>query len=62
MIREDIELPGVLEASHWSDLFDKVTHLYARVVMSHEGDPNCDLILEVFRQAGYRVPPAGTCA
>jgi hypothetical protein len=36
-----------------------IAHVYARIVVGSENDPNCDQILASLRQAGLDVP--GTC-
>lgn len=38
-----------------------VSYTYARTVVGSENDPNCDLILDVFRQAGFSVPASAAC-
>jgi hypothetical protein len=58
----DTELRGMLLAQQMpSDAeLSAVAHVYARIVLGSESDPNCDQILTSLRQAGFRVP--GACA
>jgi hypothetical protein len=57
----DPDFLGMLAAARLTTEQNIISHVYARTVLGNESDPNCDQILNAFRQAGFRVPRVGTC-
>lgn len=58
----DLDIQGMVDAQKWNTPLDEICGLYARLVMGHENDLNCDRILEHLRLHGLKVPAPGTCA
>jgi hypothetical protein len=57
----DIDFRGMLTVQHLISEINAISHVYARTVVGSENDPNCDLILDTLRMAGFQVPRAGVC-
>jgi len=59
--RTDVDFRGMLAAQRLTAELSAISHVYARVVVGSENDPNCARILDAFRRAGFHVPQSGTC-
>jgi len=59
--KKDFELQGMLKNENLEDKIETISLLYARLVIGHETDQNCDRIVAELIEANFPVR-AGTCS
>jgi len=63
IIERDPDLLGMLiTPPDMSSDLDRISHVYARMVLGSETDPNCETIVASLRRLGFSVPAPGTCS
>jgi hypothetical protein len=57
----DPDLRGMVEGAHLTSEFDRICHIYARIVLGHEDDPDCSKIVAALLKLGFKVSDPSAC-
>lgn len=57
----DPDIRGMVDAAHLTSDFDRICHIYARIVLGHEDDPDCSKIVAVLLKLGFKVKDPSAC-